>query len=128
MCANFNLRYCVQLFIIKLEHFSGYVVKDICQKRDQFLIVQSDVIRNMLDKIFCAITSRVNRNTVKFNWLCSSGLIRINAGRIPIYKITYFKDVKVLFDGVRQVNCNGSRKYHTNVRVCEEKMLLLENY
>ena len=82
----------------------------------------------MLDKIFCVITSRVNRNTVKFNWLCSSGLIRINAGRIPIYKTIYFKDVKVLFDGVRQVNCNGSRKYHTNVRVCEEKMLLLENY
>ena len=127
MC-KFNLRYCVELFIIKLGHFSGYVVKDICQKRDQFLIVQSDVIKNVLDKIFCVITSRVNRNAVKFNWLCSSGLIRINAGRIPIYKTTYFKDVKVLFDGVREVNCNGPRKYHTNVRLCEEKMLLLQNY
>ena len=127
MC-KFNLRYCVELFIIKLGHFSGYVVKDICQKRDQFLIVQSDVIKNVLDKIFCVITSRVNRNAVKFNWLCSSGLIRINAGRIPTYKTTYFKDVKVLFDGVREVNCNGPRKYHTNVRLCEEKMLLLQNY
>ena len=91
LCVNFNLHYCDEPFIIKLDYFSGYVVKVICQKKDQFLIVQSDVIRNMLDKIFCVITSRVNRNAVKFNWLCSSGLIRINAGRIPIYKTTYFK-------------------------------------
>ena len=128
LCANFNLHYSGKPFITKLDHFSGYIVKGICQKRDQFLIVQSDVTRNMLDKIFCVITNRVNRNAVKFNWLCSSGLIRINAGRIPIYKTTYFKDVKVLFDGVREVNCNGFRKYYANVQVCEGKMLLPENY
>ena len=64
---------------------------------------------------FCDITNRVNTNAVKFNWLCSSGLIRINAGRIPINKTTYFKDVKVLFDGAREVNCNGSRKYYADV-------------
>ena len=69
----------------------------------------------MLDKIFCDITNRVNTNAVKFNWLCSSGLISINAGRIPINKTTYFKDVKVLFDGAREVNCNGSRKYYADV-------------
>ena len=77
---------------------------------------------------FCVFTNRVNRNTVKFNWLCSSGLIRTNAGRIPIYKTTYFKNVKVLFDGVREVNCNGSRKYYVDVQVCEGKMLLPEHY
>ena len=128
LCPNFNLHYCDKPFIIKLDHFSGYVVKDVCQKRDQFLIVQSDVIRNMLDKICCVITNRVNRNAVKFNWLCCSDLIRINSGRIPIYKTIYFKHVKVLFDGVREVNCNGSRKYYVDVRVCEGKMLLPENY
>ena len=78
--------------------------------------------------MFCVTTNRVNRNAVKFNWLCSSGPIRINAGRIPIYKNTYFKCVKVLFDGVREVNCNSSRKYYVDVRVCEGKMLLSENY
>ena len=38
------------------------------------------------------------------------------------------KDVKALFDGVREVNCNGSRKYYVDVRVCKGKMLLPENY
>ena len=126
--AKFNLYYCDERFIVKLDHFLGYIVKGICQKRDQFLIVQSDITRNMLGKMFCVITNTVNRNAVKFNWLCSSGLIRINAGRIPIYKTTYLKDIKVLFDGVCEVNCNGSKKYYVDVRVCERKLLLPENY
>ena len=67
LCAKFNLHYCDKPFIVKLDHFSGYIVKGICQKRDQFLIVQSDIMRNMLDKSFCVITNRVNRNAVKFN-------------------------------------------------------------
>ena len=85
-------------------------------------------MKRILDKIFCVITNRVNRNALKFNWFCSSGLIRINAGRISIYKTTYFKDVKVLFDGVREVNFDGFKKYYVDVRVCKEKMLLPEKY
>ena len=89
----------------KIRYFSGYVVKGISQKRDQFLIVQSDIMRNILNRIFHVRNNRVNRNAEKCHWLCSSGLIRIKAGRIPAYKTTYFKDVKVLFDGVNEVNC-----------------------
>ena len=82
----------------------------------------------MLDRIFLVINNKLNRNADKFFWLCSNGLIRIKAGRIPTYKTNYFKDVKVLFDGVREVNCNGLKKYYVDVRVCEGKMLLPENY
>ena len=32
LCPNFNLHYCDKPFIIKLDHFSGYIVKGICQK------------------------------------------------------------------------------------------------
>ena len=85
-------------------------------------------MRNMLNRIFHVINNRVNRNAKKCNWLCSSGLIRIKAARIPTYKTTYFKDVKVLFDGVREVNCTGFKKYSVDVQVCEGKMLLPENY
>ena len=109
MCANFKLHYCEEPFIVKLDHFSGYIVKGICQKRDQFLIIQSDIMRNMLDKIFLVINSKLNRNAKKLNWLSCNGLIRIKAGRIRTYKTIYFKDVKVLFDGVREVNCKGLR-------------------
>ena len=82
----------------------------------------------MLDRIFLVINNKLNRNDEIFNWLCSNGLIRIKAGRIPTYKTTYFKDVKVLFDGVREVNCNGLKKYYVDKRVCEGKMLLPEDY
>ena len=46
LCLNFNLHYCNQPFIVKLDHFLGYTVKDICQKIDQLLIVQSDIMQN----------------------------------------------------------------------------------
>ena len=88
LCPNFNLHYCGKPFIIKLDHFLGYIVKGICQKRDQFLIAQSDIMRNMLNRIFLVINNKLNRNAEKFYWLCSNGLIRIKAGRIPTYKTT----------------------------------------
>ena len=85
-------------------------------------------MRNILNRIFHVRNNRVNRNAEKSHWLCSSGLIRIKAGRIPAYKTTYFKDVKVLFDGVNEVNCNGFKKYYVDVQVYKGKMLLPENY
>ena len=118
----------ISTFTVQLDHFSGYVVKDIRQKKDQFLIVQSDVIKNMMEKFLCVITKRVNRNAVKYSWLCSSGLTRINPGRTPIYKTSYFKDVNVLYDVVCEVTCNGSKKYYVDVWVCKGKMLLPEIY
>ena len=110
-CANFNFYYCGEPFTVKLDHFSGYVVKDIYQKRYHFLIVQSGVMRNMLNRIFHVINNRVNRNAEKFNWICSNSVIRIKAGRIPTYKTTYFKDLKVLFDGVCERNITLMCKY-----------------
>ena len=67
LCANFNLYYCEEPFIVKLDHFSSYIIKGICQKRDQFTIVQSDIMRNMLDRIFLVINIKLNRNAEKFN-------------------------------------------------------------
>ena len=84
---------------MKIDHFLAHIVKGICHKRNQFLNVQSAIIRSMLDKIFYVIGAKVNRKAEEFNWLCSNDLIRINAGRLSTYKVTYFKDVIVLFDG-----------------------------
>ena len=128
MCANFSLHYSEETFIVKLDHFLGYIVKGICQKRDQFLIVQSDSMRNRLESIFLVINNKLNSNAEKLSWFYCNGLIRIMTGGIPTYNTTYFKDVKALFDGVREVNCEGFKRYYVDVRVCEGKMLLSENY
>ena len=68
-------------------------------------------MRNMLDRMFLLINNKLNRNSETLNLLFCNGLIRIKAGRIPTHKTTYFKDVKVLFDGVRDVNCKAFKKY-----------------
>ena len=39
LCANFNLHYCDKPFIVKLDHFPGFIMEGICQKKDQLLIV-----------------------------------------------------------------------------------------
>ena len=80
----------------------------------------------MLDRIFLVINNKLNRNAEKFNWPCSKGLIRIKAGRIPTYKTTCFKDVKVLLDGVRGVNCNGLKKYYIDVHFAKKKCYYLK--
>ena len=115
LCENFNLHYCGESFLMKIDHFLAHIVKGIGHKRNQFLNVQSAIIRNMLDKIFYDIGAKVNRKAEEFNWLCSNDLIRINAGRLSTYKVTYFKDVIVLFDGGCEVNCNGHKNYYIDV-------------
>ena len=71
----------------------------------------------MLNKIFHVINNRVNRNAEKINWICSSSLkpYQNKGWKNTTYKTTYFKDVKVVFDGVHEVNCNGPKKYYIDV-------------
>lgn len=50
--------------------------------------------------IFAVINRKINDYSAELNWICSNGLLPINAGQLPLYEITYFKDVIVLFDGI----------------------------
>ena len=85
-------------------------------------------VSNKLWDLFTVINRKISHSSVELNWICSNGLLAIKAGQLLLYKITYFKDVIVLFDGMREVNCKALKKYYIEVKVCKGKILLPENY
>ena len=85
-------------------------------------------VSDKLWDLFTVINRKISHSSAELNWICSNGLLAIKAGRLLLYKITYFKDVIVLFDGMREVNCKALKKYCIEVKVCKGKILLPENY
>ena len=60
LCENFNLHYCDEPFLVKLDHFCASIVKGTCQKRNQFLNVQLVAISNILTRLFAVINNKIN--------------------------------------------------------------------
>ena len=85
-------------------------------------------VTDKLWDLFAVINRKISHSSAELNWICSNGLLAIKAGRLLLYKITYFKDVIVLFDGMRDVNCKALKKYYIDVKVCKGNILLPENY
>ena len=74
-----------------------YRVTGVCQKRKTFLVIELDVVKRLLSEIFYKIeTAFKNENYV--NLFCFPDLIQTDGRRLPLGKITYFKDVVILFD------------------------------
>ena len=84
-------------------------------------------VRDKSWDIFAVINRKINHYSAELNWICSNGLLPINAGQLPLYKITYFKDVIVLFDGICNVNCKGSKTCYIDVKVCKGRILYLKS-
>ena len=99
LCQNSNLHYLGEPFLVKVDYFSVYIVKGKCHKRKTFLNVQSMQVSDKLWDLFTVINRKISHSSAELNWICSNGLLAIKAGRLLLYKITYFKDVIVLFDG-----------------------------
>ena len=105
LCDNSNLHYNNPLFLVKIDHFSGYRVTSICQKKKNVLVIESDPVQRLLSKIFYRIEATVEKENL-VNLFCSPGVIQIDGRRLPLGKITYFKDVIILFDGLDEVVCH----------------------
>ena len=56
------------------------------------------------------------------NLFCSSGIIQIDGRRLLLGKITYFKDVIILFDGLDKVVCHDYNKFFINACICSGKV------
>ena len=122
LCDNYNVHYNNQPFLVKIDHFSGHRVTGICQKK-KFLVIESDRVQILLLEICYRIEDAVeNQNLV--NMFCSLGAIQIDGRRLLLGKITYFKDVIILFDGLSEVICHGYSKLFINAHICCRKVLL----
>ena len=103
--------------------FSGYRVTGVCQKKKNVLGIESDPVQRLLSEIFYRIEAAVKkRNFV--NLFCSLGVIQIDSRRLPLGKITYFKDVIILIDSLSEVVCHDYNKLFINARICCRKALL----
>ena len=86
-------------YIITIDCFlleTGYRVTGIRQKKKNFLVIQSDPVQRLLSEIFYRIEDAVKKENL-VNLFCSPGEIQIDGSRLPLGKITYFKDCKKKF-------------------------------
>ena len=122
LCDSLILHYNHQPFLDKIDHFSVYRVSGICQKKNFFLVIESAAVKTLLSEIFYRIEAAAEKE--KFvNLFCSPDAIQIDGRRLPLGKITCFKDVVILFDGLDEVICHNYKKFSVNARICSGKVL-----
>ena len=61
------------------------------------------------------------------NLFCSPDLIQIGS-RLPLGKMTCFKDVLILFNGLDEVICHDYNKFFVNARSSSSKVLLASSF
>ena len=128
LCDKLNLHYNHQLLLVKIDHFSAYGVwSGICQKKIFFLVIESAAVKRLLSEIFYRIEVAVKKE--KFiNLFCSTDVIQIDSGRLPLGKITCFKNVAILFDGLDEVICHDYKKVFVNAHIYSSKVLLPSSF
>ena len=95
--------------------------------RKFFLAIKPEPIKRLFSQIFHRIEVAVEKEEF-VNLFCSSGKIQIDGRRLPLGKITYFKDVIILFDGLNEVVCHDYDKFFINARICSGKVLLPSSF
>ena len=61
------------------------------------------------------------------NLFCSPNLIQVGS-RLPLGKMTGFKDVVILFDGLDEVICHDYNKFFINACTSNSKALLTSSF
>ena len=127
LCDNLNLHYNNQPFLVKIDHFSGYRVTGICQKKKFLLVIELDPVQRLQSEIFYRIEVAVKKQNF-VNLFCSLGVIQIDGRRLLLGKIAYFKDVIILFDGLDEVVCHDCNKFFINACIYSGKVLLPSSF
>ena len=132
LCNNLNYHYHFSNgagpLLIKLEYLEATIMKGRHLSRHTYLESNSIGITQPLRKFNTELTSKICERTNKNPQLLDNILIRINAGRLPIDKITYFKDLVICYDRIEEVKYRGKEKYCINARVISGQILLPHEY
>ena len=91
------------------------------------MVIESEPIKRLLSEIFHRIEAAVEKKEF-VNLFCSSGIIEIDGRRLPLGKLTYFKDVIILFDGLDEVVCHDYNKFFINAHIFSGKVLLPSSF
>ena len=96
-------------------------------KEKFFLVIESAAVKRLLSEIFYRIEAAVKKE--KFiNVFCSTDVIQIDSGRLPLGKITCFKNVAILFDGLDEVICHDYKNVFVNAHIYSSKVLLPSSF
>ena len=116
-------------FVIHIENIAATVVRGHHLKRQIYLEpfaigqasnlynIHSYLMQTAVDKIEEMEDEKIN-NFLDFSLLC------LNAGRLPINKITYFRKLAVYYEGVEKVLYRGKEKYCLVAPVISGEILL----
>ena len=95
-------------------------------KEKHFLVIELAAVKRLMSEIFYRIEATVKKKKKKkiVNLFCSPDVIQIDGKRLLLGKITCFKGVIILFDGLSEVICHEQRKLFINAQICIGKVLL----
>ena len=131
-CDNLNYHYHFSNgagpLLIKLEYLEATIMKGKYLPRHTYLESSSIGIRQALWKVNTKLTSKICERTNKNPQLLDNILICMNAGHLPIDKITYFKYLVIYYNRVEEVKYRGKEKYCINAIVISGQILLPHEY
>ena len=116
-------------FVIHIENIPATVVRGHHLKRqiylEPFAIGQASSLYNIHSYLMQTAVDKIEEmEDEKINNFLDFSLLRLNAGRLPINKITYFRKLAVYYEGVEKVLYRGKEKYCLVARVISGEILL----
>ena len=128
ICDNLNFHYnyngnCIP-FLLKIENCCMTIRKGNHLKRIKYLEPFSIGISSTLWQVHADFVEKLNELTKKKITPLDFGYIRIDAGHLPIEKVTYFKNLIICYEKMEKVTYKNKEKYALIARVISGEILL----
>ena len=128
ICDNLDFHYvynrkCIP-FLLKIENCCMTLRKGNHLARIKYLGSFSIGISSSLWQVHSDFVKKLNKLNRKTNVPLDSGFIRINAGHLPLEKVTYFKNLIICYGKMEMVTYKNREKYALIARVICGQILL----
>ena len=129
ICDNLDFHYvyngkCI-LFLLKIENCCMTVRKGNHLAKMKYLEPFSICISSSLWQVHSDFVEKLNELTKKTNVLLDSGFIHIDAGHLPLEKVTCFKNLIICYEKMEKVTYKNREKYALiGARVISGQILL----
>ena len=109
LCENLHYHYKFEdgtsgPLLARIPFFEGVIIKGRHLPRSTYLESSSSILLNELYKINQELVTKINYALKKPIYLIDSSLLLVNAGRLPLDKITYFKGLIVCYEKAERHN------------------------
>ena len=128
ICDNLDFHYiyngkCIP-FLLKIKNCCMTVSKRNHLARIKYLEPFLIGISSSLWQVHLDFVEKLNELTKKTNVPLDSGFIRIDAGHLPLEKVTYFKNLIICYEKMEKVTYKNREKYALIARVISGQILL----